>query len=525
MADHRSPSMSTKRHQFSSCDPCRHSKRRCEPVNRDSSECDAICNNCLRLRLDCTYHYVASRKLAIKNRINERNAQRREQSAINASTTAVSEIAYSDRLPSPPCNSYFLEQPSDPLCRPLLEVDMDELVVDFNDDLPRNDCLDLTLLSEPSPQIDPFFSFLNEAAESNLSHQYMPMPGLSADIDPIFNFLDETVASHVHNQMDGSENQDEERDGDFFEAKRRTLESSLRSPMELLNRRFEGTVLDGQLCRIYNYVMSLSAASYLGHGCNLFTKKGYTLEGGVLIGALAREADNVAGDNRITYPQETLLAPPSSSESKFTSKQQEWSELTLLGAVELLDHFGALYGNRIDKFDQQRAHRALNDTFHAFSSQWMNRNEDCGFVSATMQNTPSDDLYLNCWMRARSSLHSSRNVRSFKTVYAMLLFNMTTVPTKFLSWPDAGDQHIFLKEAISYLSSLRRLVMFYCERLDPESKYAGVLQVSMGIISWLALLRDTMTWVTSLGPALFGELPFVFGTGSFRLNYPRLLFL
>lgn len=99
----------------------------------------------------------------------------------------------------------------------------------------------------------------------------------------------------------------------------------------------------------------------------------------------------------------------------------------------VLDHFGDLYGNRLSSAARRSSDAALKAVLRAFSLQWL-PNDSLG-------NGPSLDVYTEAWFRARLALTDAHYVRSFRVVFAPLMFDGIVIPAKLQS---ADTTHEFL---------------------------------------------------------------------------------
>lgn len=463
-----------KRSQYSSCDACRKSKRRCEPQSESgsSSQERSTCSNCLRLRLNCTYHFATCKIQVIENRKQQKESQKRRLSNANSSSSAIwgleslldasSPLELEDKalfslFPeiSEPSHNPFSFSPFERLGDGLTMEDQNRVLLE--DNIPR----------DPTTTVD----------------EYEDLSDLSPS-----NIQPEIEAAHV------SLSPTKFSDGSWsFQ--------SLASPLTTLNQSYMSRILHETLHRIYNNIMFLSVSSFLGSECNPFTDTKYSLEENENQGSIFCKISD-SGKHLLSLPSwsgKTSLSTPSSLIQ------------TMLGAVSFLDHFGTLYGNGLSKDDHQRAETALGHAFHAFSSQWITGGIDLQLNRFSKSPPPiqaecsHQDIRAYYWHKARSSLAETKRVKCFKIVYAMLLFDMTTPFGKLSLLPDE-QQNDFLQECIALLCPLRVKVLKYCENLGSTSTYAGTLRVGLGIISWLAFLRDTMTSATSLKPPIFDSV-------------------
>lgn len=454
------------RRQFSSCDPCRQSKRRCEPAQPMLTiPHRTTCSNCLRLRLNCTYDFASSKRIELESRRRMRDTRRRPGSIVRspASGTTISQTATCDEIFSdignPECPNFdeLMESFSDPFGLPSLEYWSNSNLLDDN-----GYSILGGLLSAPMQHIDVAGSATCSASgynQSNLEMTPLPSPRIQ-------------------------------------HRRKSTYSLSLSGSLCMLNRSHESKILGEKLSRVYKNIAFLSVSSFLGKGCNPFIEQDFDLE-----------KEETAEWKHIPDDTDPLNSPPTVTGPVFPDSQ-ETLRLTMIGAAFFLDHFGTLYGNGLDKMDHQRAQIALEDVLHAFSSQWIQQH-DSHSASNTAPAISKSGFAVHCWYKARSSLVDAQRVRSFKTVWAMLLFNMTTIPSQFVNDHEGSDSRMkndFLGDCISHLIALRQMVIPYCKNLGSGSTYAKALQISLSLFSWLAILRDSTTSITRLKPPILGNV-------------------
>jgi len=184
------------------------------------------------------------------------------------------------------------------------------------------------------------------------------------------------------------------------------------------------------------------------------------------------------------------------------------TRLTPLGVVRFLDHFGDLYGNRLDPTDHEKSDAVLKDVLHAFSTQWMasarfnpsttttlNATAEAnatGLIDAREVTDLGSSAYLETWYKARSSISQYSCIKSFRVVFSLFVFDMIAMPVQIAS-PERPQTSEYLDAAIRLLLFLEKKVKAYCKTLGPDSMYADLLQASLDIIRWMAFLRDTTT--------------------------------
>jgi hypothetical protein len=73
---------------------------------------------------------------------------------------------------------------------------------------------------------------------------------------------------------------------------------------------------------------------------------------------------------------------------------------------------------------------------------------------------------------------------------------MIAVPIQ-ISSPERPQSSVCLDYGIKYLLSLEKLVKRYCNTLGSSSSYANLLETSLDIVRWMAVLRDTTLSIIS----------------------------
>ncbi|OJJ07013.1 hypothetical protein ASPVEDRAFT_154935 [Aspergillus versicolor CBS 583.65] len=246
--------------------------------------------------------------------------------------------------------------------------------------------------------------------------------------------------------------------------------SSPNSPIYLLNTKVDATILEGRLSCIHNAIVTGCASRFVDFECNLYaTASRYQL-----------------GDEH--SPQSSGLSTPAGSAEKELAVQVTPSragfQMTSLGVVRFLDHFGGLYGNRLSQSDKKLSAKALKAVLRAFSMQWLSTE------SGSMDSL--NNAYHDTWFEARSILQSAQSIKSFRIVYAILLFDGIAIPGK------PKSPHEFLNTGLEHLQYLQSLVNEYCGILGPHSTYSALLEASLSVVSWAGYIRD-------IGAALTGS--------------------
>ncbi|KAF3407855.1 hypothetical protein DPV78_001137 [Talaromyces pinophilus] len=239
--------------------------------------------------------------------------------------------------------------------------------------------------------------------------------------------------------------------------------SSLSSPIRLLNSQLDATILDDRLVRIHNAIITGCASRFADYNCNLFaTASRYRIEGW----------DGASTQNR--SPQSELGVAPMGVACT----------LTAIGAVRFLDHFGGLYGNQLSAAARKQSDAALKAVLRTFSLQWLSTSE--GKPAADSTRDASRNAFYDSWFKAREILRDVQSVRSFRIVYAILLFDGIATPTQ----ASARSLHEFLDTGLQTLSLLDALVKKYCTTLGVHSTYGMLLETSMTLVRWGGYIRD-----------------------------------
>lgn len=238
---------------------------------------------------------------------------------------------------------------------------------------------------------------------------------------------------------------------------------ALNSPIRLLNSKLDATILDSRLARIHNTIITGCASRFADYDCNLCaTGLRYRLEG----------ADGGQSQG-CAFPLNSAMA---STDVTCT--------FTAIGAVRFLDHFGDLYGNRLSSDARRQSDAALRAVLRAFSLQWLSTSE--GTPATDSIRDASQNAFYDSWFAAREILGNAQAVRSFRVVYAILLFDGISVPTQ----ASAGPPHELLNAGLQTLCSLDALIGRYCATLGAHSTYSMLLEASMAVVRWGGYIRD-----------------------------------
>lgn len=282
---------------------------------------------------------------------------------------------------------------------------------------------------------------------------------------------------------------------------------SLTSPIHLLSSRLDASILDDRLARIYDTIITGCSSRFLDSDCNLYTEDGkYKLEDGpakMSLQSISNPGQIATGD---------VLGP------------QHIGQMTTLGIARFLDHFSDLYGNSMTPATRRQSERILSSVLRTFALQWMPSESP----DKTHLNDSTVAIFTDSWFRSRSLLKVAQSLRSYRLLYAVLLFDAIAIPAKAAGSVSANE---FLDAGLQNLCYLDGLVKQYCENLGPESKYRSLLEASLNIIRWGAYIRDTGASLTAnrecklpdVVSQMNGTLPLVtteYASRSKRLNLP-----
>jgi hypothetical protein len=306
---------------------------------------------------------------------------------------------------------------------------------------------------------------------------------------------------------------------------------SLNSPVRLLNSSLNATILDEHLARIYDTITTGCASIFLDYNCNMYTGR-----------CRYRFEDTDSQSPHESSPMELSILPndvltgssismslptisPSPSERSFRqsqaaenrraqvlARQDDGHKMTVLGAVRFLDHFSDLYGNRLNSTARRQSDEVLKEVLRVFSFQWLpasgfsfeatSTSSDNIFTEPLDRRKPTHDsppnAFLDAWFRARSLINDAQSVRSFRVLYATLLFDTITIPDEV---SDDSSEYVlrneFLDVGLRKLCFLDDLVKKYCANLGPFSEYGALIESSLNIVRWFGYLRDTVAALTT----------------------------
>ena len=459
------------RRQNSSCDQCRRSKRKCASRQGAPRESGHACLNCFHLGYECTFEFVTAR---VK--------QKRKGT-----------IESGDRLHPFRLKRHRQDQPVSSL---------------------RND-----LFAGVTGDSNPY-----EALDMELD--------FPADFDGL-NDLNEAWSFLAGENPDSAATSDwTTRSGPSASSSRlRIDENGLSglwsgSPIQLLNSNFTANLLGTCLDDVYRSMMYGIESRYLSYTCNPFapSHKYCFGDGDQLASPVAEGSPDLSltGSRDPTTSSGAMQAPVSSPQPStpfdFNSllglsknPGQGALKFTFVGLARFLDHFGALYGNRVDSQTRKEDRDALIAAQQAFALQWSpcdtpgTKGSIATSATEERSSTNNSQVFTTAWFIARSRIMNTRPHRSFIRLYAMLLFHMTDAPEQA---KDAMiEKNNILSQCLYQLLDLKTLVEDYCQHLGPSSTYRRLLDSSVKVFQWFAYVKDTVASIVSDRECILPDAP------------------
>lgn len=443
----------SQRRQNTSCDPCRRSKRRCVVPTASAGIPGKTCANCERLGHQCTFQFAESQSVSFSNKRQKR--QRNDTSGSN---------------------------------RDIDLSDIDGTIVDINR---QNEQFDPTLLADQ----DVLSAWLNldfDDLPGGDALYHTPEPGRSTPCTESLSEPIEVAECGVDNELTLHTTgypKVESRRSYIIPA----TGISSHSPLYLLNSGMDAKILGDRLTRIYEAIATASASRYLDYDCNLLpSRSSYRISESMSDGSNESVSARSSAESQ---------ASPSSFAKSISLQYEAGQEISLLGSVRFLDHFGDLYGNRLTFAARKKSDEALKAVLRAFSMQWLPSTPsmaESGFSHGDFLQDPApvpaeeDSLnsFIDAWYRARSLLHDAHDVKSFRIILATLTFVGIVTPTKIIDKEGLAPSDL-LNTALRKLCHLDRLVTNYCTNLGPSSIYGSLAEASLSIIRWTGYIRDT----------------------------------
>jgi hypothetical protein len=292
------------------------------------------------------------------------------------------------------------------------------------------------------------------------------------------------------------------------------------SPIQLLNSTITTTFWGDYLDDIYKSMMNGIESRYLAYTCNLYSPTGkYSFDDG---------------------EEEVEEYPPSSSSSNTVaslelsglsrSPEENSRKVTFVGLARFLDHFGHLYGNKLDKQTKREDEEILIAVKSAFALQWL----DCGEPStktSPLNNAIHDDeprsrhpgvsnarFFATAWFNARSRILNASPHRSFTRVYTIFLFHITNLPAEAESY--SQEVNGYLRSGLQDFLALKQAVEDFCEHMSPTSTYRMLLESSLKIFHWFGYVRDTMASTVFDRECILPDAPLRPGLLILSMNHP-----
>lgn len=440
------------RRQNTSCDPCRRSKRRCFFSSSTNGATGATCANCKRLGRPCTFEFVALKSSSLERRRQYPSPQ--WDGLTDESLAAVEELS------------------------PWLNMDAghSHIMGNIDSNGPGNTEFMGLPISSPS-HVEAISRDQNESQ----------LPPLSPSC------FDLVQAPFQHDT-------------------RYIVGSSLSSPIYLLNTKLDATILDKRLVHIHNTIVTGCASRFMDYDCNLYAKQpGYQLECEDSVGIYIKTPvqptairNNISSEpivsssesnNDTSMPSQEFGQPEAEKRRMgphAPAPNDAGYQMTVFGVIRFLDHFSDLYGNRLSIPARRQSDTVLKAVLRVFSMQWLSILETVPTSQgdATRQSATYDPLtsaFYGAWFEARSLIQKTQHIRSFRVIYAVLLFDGISIPTKTA---ESIVAHEFLDLCLENLCYLDDLVKKYCATLGSQSIYSSRLEASLSVARWGGYIRD-----------------------------------
>lgn len=279
--------------------------------------------------------------------------------------------------------------------------------------------------------------------------------------------------------------------------------SRITQPALLLSSSLSDNMVGEVLARVYNSIIARNSMRWLRFDANPYASSSpYKLLSNDLRPTTpagsghSNALSNFYPDHSATIQEFTAIEPyDRHNPPKMTNQKPP---LSLLGAVRFLDHFSDLYGNRLGNHGRKMSDSAIKATLTAYSMQWLPAqpnpqprqcSERRSFQNFwNQQGPPIETVYCQTWNRAKDTIEKAHGLKSFRLVYATLLFDATAVPAD--SHKDVSFKNTLLQSAFAMLQELGEMVTQHAKNLGTSSVYAGLLESSLAVVQWLGHLRD-----------------------------------
>jgi hypothetical protein len=439
------------RRQNSSCDSCRRSKRRC--IVPDTAGSKKACEYCTNLGRTCTFRSVAAYKM--KKRRASTNASPSGTTSDGVQAHAMeNNIVGFDLLPI----GLSLVHPYDVLPMPNL---------------------DSTFTTGSTTECDNQLVDLLPPELADLSHIFSAWSQHSRPPLPIY---DSSTVLRAHSETHPKMTFPSSSPNNFASNR-----ASPSRPIDLMSTTFGVDELGGDLVNVYDTVFGRCASRFLSYRNNIFS-----------------------GSSTYFFRHENRQSP-SKSGLIITIESPMWSDsttndlmselaanpevgatsITLIGITRFLDSFGGLFGNPLTKSEQMSQERTLAMVCRAFALQWLPLSSACNGIA-------SMERFAFAWREAHDCLTKLKYTISFRRIFAVLLFQMTSHPPEAtFDSQDQASPHVLLNCALQELQHLAVRVRKYCTELLPNSRYRKLIDISLSAIQWWAYLRDTSTSIST----------------------------
>jgi hypothetical protein len=268
-------------------------------------------------------------------------------------------------------------------------------------------------------------------------------------------------------------------------------------PIDLLNTALGADEIESELISVYDTVFGRCASRFLSCRNNIFSGSSpYCFD---------HELRQSPAKSELDSTQESLLLNEDNlrgSVSDLSGNQEVGAtRITLIGIARFLDNFGGLFGNPLTKTEQMAQERTLAAVCKAFAIQWLP-------ISSTGSERTSVERFTAAWRDAHGRLTKLKYTTSFRRIFAILLFQMTSRPQDArFDAQDHASPEALLNCALLELQHLASRVRKYCEDLSPTSRYRTLLEISLSAIQWWAYLRDTSTSISTDRPCVLPYPP------------------
>lgn len=293
------------------------------------------------------------------------------------------------------------------------------------------------------------------------------------------------------------------------------------SPTQLLNSTFTANSLGTCLYHTYAAMMHGMESRYLDYECNPFgPNHRYSFEIG--------DSSPVKDDG---YPsseshgsktsdfsiRDLLRSVPSPKNfgqggSPHNILHGDSISVTFVGLGKFLDHFGHLYGNKLDRRSRVEDELMLIAAQQVFALQWAvssSHEKDIPFsIIQRSKDSPTEDLHVfaSSWFKARSLISNATPGRSFTRVYAMILFHMCISPEE--AKDVSAELNDILDQCLCQFEDLKNMVDEYVKLLSSTSAYRNLLQSSVKAFQWFAYIKDTFVTLLTERDCILTNDPF-----------------